>query len=126
MIREGTRRRFLKLSIPFTETSPNIRLLLIGDEPGPKLLQQIDALEWNEHVKGIDYVDNEELPAYYRGADVFSIPSQHEGLAIVGLEVMACGKPIVSTRCGGPEEYVIDKERGISFQPTTSTLSPIK
>jgi glycosyltransferase involved in cell wall biosynthesis len=91
---------------------PDIRLLLIGDEPDRKLQQQIDALDLNEYVDAIDYVDNEKLPAYYRGADVFAIPSQQEGLAIVGLEAMACGTPVVSTRCGGPEEYVIDSETG--------------
>ncbi|SDY32964.1 glycosyltransferase family 4 protein [Halopenitus persicus] len=94
------------------EDIPDIRLLLIGDEPDPKLQQQIDALDLNDHVESIDYVDNEKLPAYYRGADVFAIPSQQEGLAIVGLEAMACGTPVVSTQCGGPEEYVIDGETG--------------
>tara|TARA_B100001971_G_C17766421_1_gene322742 strand:- start:159 stop:491 length:333 start_codon:yes stop_codon:yes gene_type:complete len=36
-----------------------------------------------------------------------------EGLAIAGLEAMACGVPIVSTRCGGPEDYVRKAQNGI-------------
>jgi glycosyltransferase involved in cell wall biosynthesis len=52
-----------------------------------------------------------------RTLDVFVVPSYQEGLCIAALEAMACGCPIVSTRCGGPEEFVIDGETGslVSF-----------
>jgi glycosyltransferase involved in cell wall biosynthesis len=30
---------------------------------------------------------------------------------------MACGCPVVSTRCGGPEEFVIDDETGFIIDP---------
>jgi glycosyltransferase involved in cell wall biosynthesis len=40
------------------------------------------------------------------------VPSHQEGLCIAALEAMACGIPVVSTRCGGPEEFVIDDETG--------------
>lgn len=52
------------------------------------------------------------LASFYRSLDLFVIPSQQEGLCIAGLEAMACGCPVVSTRCGGPEEYVVDGETG--------------
>jgi glycosyltransferase involved in cell wall biosynthesis len=44
--------------------------------------------------------------------DLFVIPSHQEGLCIAALEAMACGVPVVSTRCGGPEDYVIDGVTG--------------
>jgi len=43
---------------------------------------------------------------------VFVIPSFQEGLNIAGLQAMACGVPVISTRCGGPEDYVIEGETG--------------
>ena len=49
--------------------------------------------------------------------DLFVIPSHQEGLCIAALEAMACGVPVVSTRCGGPEDYVID---GITGQLVAS------
>lgn len=94
------------------EDVPDVRLLLIGDEPDESLRARIAELDLGDSVECIDYVDNDALPAYYRGADVFAIPSRQEGLAIVGLEAMACGTPVVSTRCGGPEEYVVDGDNG--------------
>jgi glycosyltransferase involved in cell wall biosynthesis len=44
--------------------------------------------------------------------DVFVIPSHQEGLCIAALEGMSCGVPVISTRCGGPEEYVINDKTG--------------
>lgn len=53
-----------------------------------------------------------ELRGFYQGLDVFVMTSLHEGLAIAGLEAMACGVPVVSTRCGGPADYVEDGVNG--------------
>lgn len=44
--------------------------------------------------------------------DVFVVPSHQEGLCIAALEAMACGVPVISTRCGGPEEFVLPGETG--------------
>ncbi len=52
------------------------------------------------------------LREFYRSLDVFLITSTHEGLAISGLEAMASGVPVVSTRCGGPADYVADFKTG--------------
>jgi glycosyltransferase involved in cell wall biosynthesis len=44
---------------------------------------------------GIGYVGDEELPALYRGAEVFVYPSRFEGFGIPVIEAMACGVPCV-------------------------------
>jgi glycosyltransferase involved in cell wall biosynthesis len=53
------------------------------------------------------------MPAVYQEASVFAIPSDQEGLCIAGLEAMACGLPVVSTRCGGPEAFVRHGKTGL-------------
>ena len=62
------------------------------------------------HFTGV--LAREGLRDFYRSLDVFVIPSLQEGLAIAGVEAMACGVPVVSTRCGGPEDFVRDGETG--------------
>lgn len=53
-----------------------------------------------------------DLIAFYRSLDVYVIASAQEGLNITGLEAASCAVPVVSTRCGGPEDYVRDGETG--------------
>ena len=43
----------------------------------------------------LGYVPDEELPALYRGAEVFAYPSRFEGFGIPVVEAMACGVPCV-------------------------------
>ena len=44
---------------------------------------------------GLGYVSDDDLPALYRGADVFAYPSRFEGFGIPVLEAMASGVPCV-------------------------------
>ena len=54
----------------------------------------------------------EDLAAVIQHWDLFVIPSAQEGLCIAALEAMACGVPVVSTRCGGPADFVIPNHTG--------------
>jgi len=49
---------------------------------------------------------------YYWAADVFVLPSAYETWALVGLEAMACGIPVLMTRVGGIREYLKDGKNG--------------
>jgi len=48
----------------------------------------------------------------YQRAAVFALPSDDEGLGMVILEAMACGVPVVATRCGGPEGVITEGTDG--------------
>ncbi len=49
-----------------------------------------------------------EMADFYRGVDVFAFSSLEEGFPAPPLEAMACGCAVVSTRCGGVDEYARD------------------
>lgn len=91
---------------------PDVSLYLIGASPNQDMIALVRRLGIADRVEFIEFVEHEKLPVYYRSADIFVIPSHQEGLGIVGLEAMACGTPVISTRCGGPEDYVVENETG--------------
>lgn len=50
-------------------------------------------------------------------ADVFVLPSRHEGMPLVLLEAMDAGLPAVATRVSGSEEVVVHGEAGLLVPP---------
>jgi len=93
-------------------TGAELTALLIGGPPSPEITERIQALGLQEHVSLNPYLPREQLRDHLQRLDLFVVPSHQEGLCIAALEAMACGCPVVSTRCGGPEEFVIDGETG--------------
>ena len=78
---------------------------MIGQGPMKGSLErQIRASGLQDHMSLMAPRPMEELPDWYRAADVFVLPSRSEGLPNVLLEAMACGTPIVATRVGGVPE----------------------
>ena len=63
-------------------------------------------------VRAVGYLSRDRLAEHLQTLDVFVVPSHQEGLCIAALEAMACGCPVVSTTCGGPEEFVRDGQTG--------------
>jgi glycosyltransferase involved in cell wall biosynthesis len=57
-----------------------------------------------------------DVATVLRNLDIFALSSKSEGFSIACVEAMACGIPVVATRCGGPEE-ILDSESGILVAP---------
>jgi len=45
---------------------------------------------------------------FMQRANLFVLPSLVETFSVPAAEAMACGTPVLSTRCGGPEEFIVE------------------
>jgi len=89
-----------------------VSVVLMGDTPRPELTELIAKAGITAHVSIKPNLSREQFRDCMQALDVFVLPSHQEGLCIAALEAMSCGVPVVSTRCGGPEEFVIPNRTG--------------
>jgi glycosyltransferase involved in cell wall biosynthesis len=88
------------------------RLVLAGVMPIPQDWMYAESLGIIPWIERHEHVSVQTLAELYRGASLFVLSSNEEGLGLVILEAMASSLPVVSTRCGGPETAVIEGETG--------------
>lgn len=90
----------------------NAHLVLMGEGPlKPDISERIRKMSLSQRVHLVGYQSN-PLP-WMREADVFVLPSRHEGLSNVIIEAMASGTQIVATDCpSGPAEILEDGKYG--------------
>ncbi|MEV8318253.1 glycosyltransferase [Streptomyces sp. NPDC059900] len=81
-----------------TERMPLARLVLVGDGPDAAGLR--DRAPASVTFAG----DVRDAAPWYRAADLVVLPSRWEGMALVPLEAMACGRPVVVTDVDGARE----------------------
>lgn len=66
----------------------------------------------NDRVKWLGAVPRDQVPDLFGDCHIYVMPSRHETFGVVFAEAIASGKPIISTRCGGPE-YIVNAANGV-------------
>jgi glycosyltransferase involved in cell wall biosynthesis len=89
-----------------------VELHLAGEKDLTLLSPRLQELGIEARVRCHPPLEPPELARLLQTLDVFVIPSHQEGLCIAALEAMACGVPVVSSRCGGPEQFVLEGQTG--------------
>jgi glycosyltransferase involved in cell wall biosynthesis len=72
------------------------RLVILGDGPEAAAVDRraAELLPPQRYLRRV--VQRQELPAWYRAADVFTLPSVSESFGLVYIEALACGTPVVA------------------------------
>ena len=91
---------------------PSWKLTLLGDEASPSLIKKVKELDIEDKVEFPGFVSLETYKKYFKSARIFTLCSKQEGQAIVVLEAMAMGLPIITTKNGGTDAFMDDGENG--------------
>jgi glycosyltransferase involved in cell wall biosynthesis len=95
------------------QEKPDIQLRIGGSGELEKELRSLARrLEIEPWVRWLGRLDRLQVLEEYRGCDCFVQPSHLESFSLVVLEALACGKPVIATRCGGPE-FMVTPENGM-------------
>lgn len=98
------------------EAFPEVGLLVVGDGPLMKSLQeQAAALGLEDCVHFAGY--RRDARRLIAAADILVLPSENEGFGYVLAEAMARGKPVVASRISSIPEVVAEGETGLLVPP---------
>ena len=101
------------------EEIPDSRLLIVG--PGTRLRNKYEKLVRRKRLKDVVFiglVPCDELPRYYKTADIFCAPATgSESFGIILLEAMAMGKPVVASNIEGYARLVTHGVDGLLVPP---------
>lgn len=77
----------------------NIKLVLAGKKGWlyDDIFKLIKEFKIEDKVIFTDYVDDDDKPALYQGAEIFLFPSLYEGFGIPVVEAMASGTPVITS-----------------------------
>lgn len=91
---------------------PEAELYIVGHKPSHNVLHEFSQLASFDNVIFTGQVSSDDLSHLLSISSLMLITSYQEGFGIAGLEALLHGTPIISTRCGGPQDYVIEGETG--------------
>ncbi|HUW94319.1 MAG TPA: glycosyltransferase family 4 protein [Anaerolineae bacterium] len=89
------------------------RLLIIGEGPEEENLRDLaKRLGISSQVEFLGAIWGERKFQYLAAADMFVLPSIHEGFGLVFLEAMHCGLPVIASSSGGQTDFLEDGKTG--------------
>lgn len=101
-----------------------VRFLILTSSkvPDPNFLAEVLAtikkLGIEDKLKIVfDKFSHEQMPDAYSSVDLVLLPSHYEGLGLVLLEAMACGKVVIGTKTSGIIEVIKNAENGLLINP---------
>lgn len=103
---------------------PALHLTLMGGGEGLEALRaRADSLGMGQRLHVMPGGSRAEVAAAMRAHDFVVVSSHKETFSLVALEALANGRPVLTTACGGPEDFVTSGENGLVVANSTEGLT---
>ena len=86
---------------------PEVKMVVVGKGPAQQQLKD----EMPDAVF-IDWVRQDKLPLMYASADLLVLPSRFDTFAMVVLEALSCGLPVIAYNTKGPKDIIRHQQDG--------------
>ena len=91
----------------------NVKLRIGGNGPLRNDLEVFSReLGIEDQIVFLGLLNRSKVLTEMKNCDAFVLSSDYETFGVVLIEALACGKPVISTACGGPED-IVNKKNGI-------------
>ena len=103
----------LRAFVHIKKKYPNATLIFVGDgEDHSNVLDMGRALGIQKQIKITGFIPQSEVVLYLNSADVCLVGSHREGWSLAMCEMLACGKPIVTTDVSGANDMIQNGQNG--------------
>jgi glycosyltransferase involved in cell wall biosynthesis len=103
---------------------PSAKFIFAGDgEMRGAIEGRAHALAIAHATRFLGFQSQAALTRLYKACDVVCVPSRNEPFGIVLLEAWSAGKPVVSTRNGGPNEFVWHEVNGLKVYANPDSIA---
>jgi glycosyltransferase involved in cell wall biosynthesis len=96
----------IKAILDLSNHRKDFELHIVGDGPDIKSLKNLSGNFLNSKIFFHGRVSDQTLKCMMTHADFFVLNSRSETFSIVCAEALSAGIPVITTECGGPEEFV--------------------
>lgn len=91
----------------------NTHLYIVGDGPFKKnYMELVNSLGLQKNVTFTGYLNHQRLSVLASSVDICVFPSLYEPFGNMILEAMACGKPVITLKNGGPQDIITQGKDG--------------
>ena len=110
---------YLIKAIPkVVQSYPKVHFFILGNGNLENHLKEL-VIELNikSYVTFLDFIPLEKMPIFYSSADIFCLPSIHEGFPLSIAEALSIGLIIVASSTEGIPEAITENENGFLVEP---------
>jgi glycosyltransferase involved in cell wall biosynthesis len=101
----------------------DFQVIFVGDgEDRSKLFQKAKDLKIEKSIFVTGFIPNSEVQSYLNAADLCVVTSHKEGWSLAMLEMLACGKAIVSTDVSGANAMIRSGHNGFVIKERNPAL----
>lgn len=85
----------------------DVKLIIIGEGIERQIIERyVIQNDFQDRIILLGLRSRKEIGSILQQSDCFVLASESETFGVAYIEAMACGLPVIATRCGGPEDFV--------------------